>query len=78
MSVQEIKEPIYFESVLTAENNPHQTLYNCECMLAMLGTLAATAEGVSEEAVVGHGLILHQVRNSINEINENYDIVPKK
>ncbi len=74
---EEPDELIYFSNVLWAKDSPAQTLYNCECMLSLLGTkeLAGTFR---EEAAVGFGLLLYQVEKSLNEIAENYEFKRKK
>ena len=76
MSIEEIKEPIYFESCLTYSSGPAQTLYNCNCMLSLLNMKDVSGEA-PEEAAVGYGLIIHQVERALDEIGERYDFVEK-
>ena len=70
-------ELIYFSNILSSKDDPAQTLYNCECMLSLLGTkeLAGTFR---EEASVGYGLLMYQVEKSLKEIAENYEFKRKK
>ena len=76
-NVTQINEAIYFESCLTSTSSPSQTLYNCSCMLSMLGTKELSGE-FPEEAAVGFGLIMHQVQLALEDISERYDFVEKK
>jgi len=69
------KEPIYFESCLTASDNPAQTLYNCQCMLSMK---ELSGEPIDDSAAVGYSLIMHQVETALDDISERYDFVEKK
>ena len=71
------KEPIYFENCLTASDNPQQTLYNCRCMLSMLGVKELEGSEISGEAAVGFGLIFHQVQLALGDIEDRYDFVEK-
>ncbi len=71
------KEPIYHETCLTASDNPEQTLYNCRCMLSMLGMKDLEGCEMPGEAAVGFGLIFHQVEMALNDIADRYDFVEK-
>ena len=71
------KEPIYHETCLTASDNPEQTLYNCRCMLSMLGMKELEGCEIPGEAAVGFGLIFHQVQLALGDIAERYDFVEK-
>ena len=72
------KEPIYFESCLTASDDPAQTLYNCQCMLSMLGMKEHSGEPIDDSAAVGYSLIMRQVETALDDISERYDFVDKK
>ncbi len=71
------KEPIYFESCLTASDRPAQTLYNCQCMLTMLGMKDIEGCEIPGEAAVGFGLVMSQVAKALDDISERYDFVEK-
>ena len=71
------KEPIYFESCLTCSDNPAQTLYNCCCMLSMLGMKELEGCEVPGEAAVGFGLIMGLIQKALDDISERYDFVEK-
>jgi len=71
-------EPIYHETCLTASNSPGQTLYNCRCMLSMLGMKELEGCEISGEAAVGFGLIFHQVQLALGDIADRYDFVERK
>ena len=75
---EEPNELIYFSNILWAKDSPAQTLYNCECMLSLLGTKELSGSTFSEEASVGFGLLLFQVEKSLGEIAENYEFKRKK
>ncbi len=77
MSIEEIKEPIYFESCLTSSAGPAQTLYNCRCMLSMLNMKNLSGCERPEEAAVGFGLVMYQVEKALDDIAECYDFVEK-
>ena len=49
------REPIYHEACLTASDSPAQTLYNCRCMLSMLGMKEFEGCEITGEAAVGVG-----------------------
>ena len=72
------KEPIYHETCLRHDNNPAQTLYNCQCMLSMLGMKELEGDEISGEAAVGVGLIFHQVQLALRDIADRYDFVERK
>ena len=71
------QEPIYFESCLTHESDPAQTLYNCRCMLSMLSMKELEGCEIPGEAAVGFGLIFGQVEKALEDIAERYDFVQK-
>ncbi len=71
------KEPIYFESCLTCSDNPAQTIYNCHCMLSMLGMKELEGCEMPGEAAVGFGLVMGQVAKALDDISERYDFVEK-
>ncbi len=71
------KEPIYHETCLTASDNPEQTIYNCRCMLSMLGVNNLEGSEMPGEAAVGIGLIFHQVQLALEDIEDRYDFVEK-
>jgi len=71
------KEPIYHEPCLTASDNPEQTIYNCRCMLSMLGMKELEGAEITGEAAVGVGLIFHQVQLALGDIADRYDFVEK-
>ena len=72
------KEPIYDESCLACSDNPAQTLYNCRCMLRMLGMEKLEGCEMPGEAAVGFGLVLHQVSKALLDLDERYVFVDKK
>ena len=72
------REPIYHETCLTASDCPGQTLYNCRCMLSMLGMKELEGCEISGEAAVGVGLIFHQVQLALGDIADRYDFVEKE
>ena len=71
------KEPIYHETCLSASDNPQQTLYNCRCMLSMLGVKNLEGFEMPGEAAVGIGLIFHQVQVALQDIEDRYDFVER-
>ena len=71
------KEPIYFESCLTSSDSPAQTLYNCQCMLSMLGMKDLEGCEIPGEAAVGVSLMMGQVSMALSDISERYDFVEK-
>ena len=73
-----LDEAIYFESCLTSNGSPAQTLYNCSCMLSMLNIKDLSGCQIPEEAAVGFGLVMHQVQKALDDISERYDFVEKK
>ena len=72
------KEPIYHENCLTHDTDPTATLYNCCCMLSMLGMKELEGCETPGEASVGFKLIMYQVQNSLEDISQRYDFVEKK
>jgi len=72
------REPIYHETCLTASDCPGQTLYNCRCMLSMLGMKEFEGTEITGEAAVGVSLIFHQVALALEDIADRYDFVKKK
>ena len=62
------REPIYHETCLTHDNEPAQTLYNCRCMLSLLGMKELEGCETCGEAAVGFGLIFHQVQLALGDI----------
>ena len=72
------REPIYHETCLRRDSDPAQTLYNCQCMLSMLGMKELEGCEITGEAAVGVGLIFHQVQLALGDIAERYDFVERK
>ena len=72
-----LTEPIYHDTCLTASDCPAQTLYNCRCMLSMLGMKELEGDEITGEAAVGFGLIFHQVQLALGDIADRYDFIEK-
>jgi len=71
------REPIYFDSCLTHDSEPASTIYNCRCMLSMLGMKELEGCEISGEAAVGFGLIFHQVALALEDIADRYDFIER-
>ena len=70
-------EPIYFDSCLTHDSEPASTIYNCRCMLSMLGMKELEGCEITGEAAVGVGLIFHQAQLALGDIADGYDFIEK-